>query len=266
MKSAFAFLFGIAMAGAWCTARAAAEERSVLTYHANPKRDGNFIVPTLTWERARALRLDNGFHARVSGQVYAQPLYWRQTGSNSGMLLVATEDNNVHALDARTGNEVWARSLGKPVLLSSLHCGNIEPLGVTGTPVIDESSESVFLDAVVDDSSGPRHLVYGMSIRDGSLLPGWPVDVADALRANGQAFDPKDQSERGALAIVGGTLYAPFGGYFGDCGQYHGWVVGISLHDPRTVASWATRARGGGIFVAPQRADRSSLRRPKTCT
>jgi hypothetical protein len=41
----------------------------------------------------------------------------------------------------------------------------------------------------------------------------------------------------------------PFGGHFGDCGQYHGRIVGISLQDPRSVVSWATRARGGGIWA-----------------
>jgi hypothetical protein len=39
-------------------------------------------------------------------------------------------------------------------------------------------------------------------------------------------------------------LYVPFGGHFGDCGDYHGWVVGVSL-----VISWFTRARGGGIWA-----------------
>jgi hypothetical protein len=51
------------------------------------------------------------------------------------------------------------------------------------------------------------------------------------------------------LAILAGNLYVPFGGHFGDCGQYRGFVVGISLSDPRTIKSWATRARGGGIWA-----------------
>jgi outer membrane protein assembly factor BamB len=147
--------------------------------------------------------------------------------ATSGMLLVATEDNIVHALDARTGKKIWSRSLGKSVPLSLLHCGNIDPIGITGTPVIDESTASIFLDAMVDGSSGPRHLVFGISLRDGSFLPGWPVDVATALAANGQTFNPVDQGQRGALAIVGGVLFVPFGGHFGDCGDYHGWIIGI---------------------------------------
>ena len=225
------------------------EPQSVLSYHGHPDRSGNFVVPALTWDRARSLRFDEGFRSHVSGHVYAQPLYWRAPGSRSAMLLLATEDNVVHAIDAGTGNEIWKRSLGKPVARSSLPCGNIDPLGVTGTPVIDESTEAIYLDAAVDGPSGPRHLVFALSLKDGSLLPGWPVDVGDALEGEHQNFMPRDQNQRGALAILGGTLYVPFGGHFGDCGQYHGFVVGISLSEPRTVRSWATRGRGGGIWA-----------------
>jgi hypothetical protein len=164
MKTAFAFLFVVAIAGTFWPSRGASEEHLVLAYHAHPDRSGNFIVPALTWERSRALRLDVAFHAQVSGHVYAQPLYWREAGSNSGMLLVATEDNIVYALHAGTGKEIWSRSLGKSVPLSLLRCGNIDPIGITGTPVIDKSTTSVFLDAMVDGSSGPRHLVFGISL------------------------------------------------------------------------------------------------------
>src|SRR5262249_11914878 len=73
---------------------------NVLTYHGSPDRKGKFVAPGLTWQRAKSLHVDEKFHARVAGNVYAQPLHWRAPGSSSGMLLVATEENNVHALDA----------------------------------------------------------------------------------------------------------------------------------------------------------------------
>jgi outer membrane protein assembly factor BamB len=88
----------------------------------------------------------------------------------------ATEDNVVHAIDAMSGQELWQRSLGNPVPRSSLPCGNISPLGVTGTPVIDASRQAVFLDAAVEGPSGPRHVVFALSLKDGTPLSGWPIE------------------------------------------------------------------------------------------
>ncbi len=222
---------------------------NVLTYHGSPDRKGNFVVPGLTWQRAKSLHVDEKFNARVVGNVYAQPLHWRAPGSSSGMLLVATEENNVHALDAATGNAIWTRSLGRPVARSALRCGNISPLGITGTPVIDDASAEIYLDANIADSSGPRHRLFALSLKDGSVMPGWPIDVTDALRSVQQSFNSRDQNQRGALTVLGGMLYVPFGGHFGDCRDYHGWVVGVSLQEPRRVVAWSTRARGGGIWA-----------------
>jgi outer membrane protein assembly factor BamB len=195
------------------------------------------------------MHLDQSFHARFSGHVYAQPLYWRPAGSGAGMLLVATEDNTIHALDAKSGQEIWRRGVGTPVPRSSLGCGNINPLGITGTPAIDPSAGLIFLDAAVNEFSGPRHRLFALSLKDGTPARGWPIDVTDALRTEGQFFNARDQNERGALAILDGTVYVPFGGHFGDCGNYHGWVMGVSIADPRNVKSWSTRARGGGIWA-----------------
>ena len=126
---------------------ATAHGQSVLTYHGSADRSGNFVVPELTWERARNIHLDPSFHPRIAGHLYAQPLYWRPRGATTGQLLVATEDDNVYAIDAGSGREIWVRSLGRPVPLSTLPCGNIDPLGITGTPVIDEATQAIMASA-----------------------------------------------------------------------------------------------------------------------
>jgi hypothetical protein len=227
----------------------ACHAQSVLTYHGNPERSGNFIVPSLSWERARSLHLDPSFQPRFSGHLYAQPLYWRSPGSSSGMLIVATEDDTVEAIDERSGNRIWTRSVGRPASLSTQPCGNIDPLGITGTPVIDETTQAIYFDAVVAEASGPHHSVFALALKDGSPLPGWPVDVAAALTTHGQRFNSRNQNQRGALAILDGRIYVPYGGHFGDCGDYRGWVVGIRLQDPHDIVIWSTQARGGGIWA-----------------
>ena len=235
-------LLSIAISGA-------AHGQSVLTYHGSADRSGNFIVPTLTWERARNTHLEQSFHPTISGHLYAQPLYWRGPRPAAGQLVVATEDDNVYAIDAGSGDEIWVRSLGRPAPLSTLPCGNIDPLGITGTPVIDEATEAIYVDAMVADAAGPHHRVFALSLKDGSPLPGWPVDVAETLAAHGQRFEPRYQNQRGALSILAGRVYVPYGGHYGDCGDYRGWVVGIGLRDPRDIVSWSTRGQGGGIWA-----------------
>lgn len=133
--------------------------------------------------------------------------------------------------------------------LSTQPCGNIDPLGITGTPVIDAPSQTLYLDAMVAEPAGARHLIFALSLQNGATLPGWPVDVMTALAARGEHFDAPDQNQRGALTIVAGRVYVPYGGHFGDCGDYHGWVVGIGVNNPRDIVSWHTRARGGGIWA-----------------
>src|SRR5205823_4814106 len=133
--------------------------------------------------------------------------YWKPPGAASGRLIVASENNTVAAMDATNGNTVWTRSLSAPAPLSGLPCGNIDPLGITGTPVIDEASGGLYLNAVVRDANGIHHRIYALSLDDGAVMPGWPIDVAEALRGLGQSFDPRTQNQRGALAIINGTLY-----------------------------------------------------------
>ena len=97
--------------------------------------------------------------------------------------------------------------------------------------------------------AAPRHRIFALSLKDGAPLPGWPIDVADVLRTKSESFDSRVQNQRGALTILNGILYIPYGGFYGDCGDYHGWVVGVPLGDPQRVAAWRTRGRGGGIWA-----------------
>jgi outer membrane protein assembly factor BamB len=51
------------------------------------------------------------------------------------------------------------------------------------------------------------------------------------------------------LALLGGKMFVPFGGHIGDCGVYHGWIVGVSTSDPTQVSAWASRAVAGGVWA-----------------
>ena len=218
-------------------------------YHGAPDRAGNYIVPSLNWQSVRAIHRVQDFDGHVEGHIYAQPLYWRAPGAGPSLVIVATENDLVYGLDAETGHAVWRTALGQPARRSALPCGNIDPLGITGTPVIDAARGAVFLDAMVDDRGKPRHLLYGLRLSDGGVLSGFPIDVSAGLTARGIRFDAAAQNQRGALALLNGRIYVPFGGHFGDCSDYHGVVVAINVDPPQLMGAWLTRAAKGGIWA-----------------
>ena len=142
------------------------------------------------------------------------------------------------------------RPLGDNVHLSSLQCGNIDPLGVTGTPVIDAASRTMFVDAMTTPDGGKtkKHLIFALSLDDGTTRAGWPVDVSATAKAGTLSFDSSVQNQRAALLLLNGILYVPYGGNYGDCGGYHGWVVGVPINNPTAVKGYATQAPAGGIW------------------
>lgn len=213
--------------------------RSVTQYHNSLTRDGHYIDATFTRAAAAGLKLDPSFSVMVNGAVYAQPLFFDGGGEGKDLVIVATEQNQVSAFKT-DGSMAWQKVLDQPS--NSMPCGNIRPLGITGTPVIDEASRTVYLDAM----TGPaKHMIYALSLDDGSVKSGWPVDVASKV----QGFESNVQNQRGGLTLLNGTVYVPYGGHFGDCGNYRGWVVGVKADDPNTVISWRTRSKAAGVWA-----------------
>jgi hypothetical protein len=70
------------------------------------------------------------------------------------------------------------------------------------------------------------------------------------MNAKVTGFTSRTQNERGALQFLNGTLYVPYGGLYGDCGTYYGWVVGIPTSNPQSPTSWHTTGAKGGIWAS----------------
>jgi hypothetical protein len=80
----------------------------------------------------------------VPEQIFSQPLVY--TGSDGiQYVYIATTQNNVYKMNAKTGVIVASRNLHRPFLVSDLDgCTDINPLvGVTATGVIDPATVSV---------------------------------------------------------------------------------------------------------------------------
>ena len=210
----------------------------------NLSRDGLYIDAAFTPANAANLTRDLNFDGTVVGNVHAQPLYV-EAGPQGPMIIAVTASNNAYALDATDGSIIWQTNVGPPV--TSGLCGfPINPFGIIGTPVVDLASRSLFFNAMID---GPtkKHFVFSLNVDTGAINPGWPVDLDATVNYNGMPFTSNVENERGALALVDGIVYVPFSGHLGDCGLFHGWVVGIQVNNP-SVKAWATGWIGGGIW------------------
>ncbi|OLD92653.1 MAG: hypothetical protein AUG84_00735 [Chloroflexi bacterium 13_1_20CM_4_66_7] len=179
--------------------------------------------------------------ASVDAAIYASPLI------AGGHVIVATENNTVYSLDLFTGSKVWERHLGQPVDAATLPCGNISPItGITGTPAVDPASGRAYVVAFL---KGYHHVLSALSLTDGSVVWQQTIDPVGST--------PSAQQLRGALAIGSGMVYVPFGGLFGDCGNYRGYVVGVPLGGGVAHAFVVPAARGASIW-APQGASVAS--------
>src|SRR5579875_4082548 len=126
-------------------------------------------------------------------------------------VFVATENDSVYALNVTDGGVLWRTHLGSPMPGSLLPCGDINPSGITGTPVIDTSSSRIYVVAFLQPGV---HRLYSLDALTGKVL--WNV-TADPPGSN-----PIVEQQRGALALFDGMVYVPYGGLDGDCGDYHG--------------------------------------------
>ena len=171
----------------------------------------------------------------LDGPVYASPIVV------GGVTIVATEQDSVFGLD-RSGRQLWRVSLGSPAPKSQLPCGDIDPLGITGTPVYDPSTRLVYL--VAEHGGPPRHELVALRPTDGSVSWRASLDLP--------GVDAAAMQERGALTITGGSVWVPFGGLFGDCGDYKGRLLGLpvsGVHHP--TAFTVPTGREGGIWAPP---------------
>jgi outer membrane protein assembly factor BamB len=200
------------------------------TYHGDGARSGFTATPAHVAGLTvlRAIRLD--------GAVYAQPVL--APGPGGPAVIAVTENDTVYAL--RGGRTLWTRSLGSPVPRSVLPCGNIDPLGITGTPVVDSAAGLVYVAAELGDPI--RHELVALDTRTGAVRWRRGIDPPGS--------QPRFEQQRAALALTGGRVWVALGGLAGDCGPYHGKVVGVGVDGVHDLAlHQVPSAREAGIWA-----------------
>lgn len=175
-------------------------------YHQNPLRTGQ------SSDTPAPISLALAWRSALDGAVYGEPIVV------GGEIVVATENDSVYGLEPGTGAVIWRTHLGTPVPRADLPCGDIFPLGITGTPAYDPATDSIF---VVAEELIPsvEHVLYALNPVTGAVRWSRRVDIlipseyANAVQ------------QRPALAVANGYVYIGFGGLDGDCSQYRGAVV-----------------------------------------
>ena len=150
----------------------------------------------------------------LDGQIYGEPLV------SAGRVYVATQNDTVYALSAATGVVAWSAHLGSPVPSTDLPCGNISPtVGITGTPVIDQSRGEIFVVADELVNGKPAHMFTGLATASGKVEMTQGVDPAGA--------DTAALLQRTGLTLDEGQVVFAMGGNYGDCAAYRGQVIAV---------------------------------------
>ncbi|HET7071764.1 MAG TPA: PQQ-binding-like beta-propeller repeat protein [Nocardioides sp.] len=211
------------------TPRATARFTPWTTYHRTTSRSGHTRAGI-------GGPLRHAWTKSLGDAVYGEPLVVGST------LIVATEGDRVFGLNARAGHVRWQKSLGTPQPQSGLPCGDIDPLGVTGTPAYDATTGSVF---AVAETVGGHHTLWALNAKTGHKRWHRSLDVLPDRNR-------KAEQERSAVLVEHGRVVVSFGGLAGDCDNYVGYVTSTSVKGSgRTFHYAVPTAREAGMWATP---------------
>ncbi|TID00360.1 putative fungistatic metabolite [Colletotrichum higginsianum] len=198
-----------------------------------------------------------GRYGNVPEQIFSQPLVYTPDGDDTQYVYVATTQNNVYKLNAKTGDIVASRNLHLPFLTADLDgCYDIQPhVGITATGVIDPSTNTVYYTAktyadqtqpnVAQGRPAGRYYLHALDVNDLSDRPNFPVDLEGTVARNNpiRSFNGGIHHQRPGLLHVGNYVYA---GFASHCVQYNftGWVIGWDKTTGNIVERFATQGDG----------------------
>jgi hypothetical protein len=250
----------------------------VATYHNNLARDGtNLQEYALTTSTVNTATFGKLFSCPVDGAAYTQPLWVPSMnigGQVRNALFVATQHDSAYAFDADANpcSQLWHANLldaahggtaGEiPVPTADVGSGaqDIQPeIGVTGTPVIDQTSGTLY---VVSKSEGPagtfHQRLHALDLATGNEKFAGPIDITASVPGTGDGsvggvltFDLRNENQRGALTLVNGTVYIVWASHE-DHDPYHGWLIGYNATTLAQVAVFNADPNGSrvGIWMA----------------
>ncbi|MGZ4993177.1 MAG: beta strand repeat-containing protein [Methylobacter sp.] len=209
-----------------------------LTYGHDPQRSGNaagesVINPTSV--KNLALK----WSASLDNKVTAQPLFVSAVsvgGQTRDIVVAATANNSVYALDANTGSQLWQKHFGTPSGQGDVPGG----FGISGTPVIDKTAGRIY--TVTDDGN-----LRALRLADGQESYSPYLVIQDNQGTN---------SVWGGLNLVGKNLYIATSSNGPDTQPWWGRIIQVDVSGAtpviantfKVVPSIAAPNGGGGIW------------------
>lgn len=205
------------------------------------------------------------FSCPVDGYAYAQPLYVANLpipgNGTHNVVFVATEMDSVFAFDADANPcvQLWHASLilpgwqAVPTPNLDITSTDIVPfVGITGTPVIDISSSTLYVVAKTNTTGvNPSYsqALYGLNLATGQMKIQPNGTVIEAVGASSPPFSLLLENQRAALLLENGVVYIAFGSHGGQ-GNYHGWLLGYDSTTLQPSLSFNVTPSGsqGGIW------------------
>jgi hypothetical protein len=249
----------------------AAAQTSVTTWHNDIGRTGQNLTETLlTPSNVNATQFGLLFSQPVDGQVYAQPLYMPNltiNGATHNVVFVATEHDSVYAFDANSNGgtsaaPLWHASFltaaygaasGATSLPASLVSLDVQPeYGVTGTPVIDPSTNTMYVVGNTLEGGNSVQRLHALDITTGLEKFGGPVVLQATVTGSGSgssggtlAFSPLWEFQRPGLLLLNGIVYIGFSAH-GDNGPWHGWVLAYKASNLQLTSAYCISPNGLG--------------------
>jgi hypothetical protein len=260
----------------------------VFTHHDDLARDGvnsqeYALTPnnvnTTSFGKLFSCATATAAQAQVSeGAVFAQTLWVPGLSIGGGVhnvIFAATQHDTVFAFDADANPCVtyWSVNLldalhggtsgETPVYWDDVGCqcgvGDIYPeVGVTGTPVIDPTTNTIYLVSTSQNSSlGTFYQrLHALDLLSGNEKFSAPVSIAASVPGSGDGgatveFNPQMENQRLGLALAGGTVYIGWSAHE-DASPWHGWLIGYSAANVQqqvAVFNTTPNAQAGGIWA-----------------
>jgi hypothetical protein len=256
--------------------------QGVYTYHNDLARDGaNTQEYALTTSNVNSSTFGKLFSCAVDGAIYAQPLWVANltiSGAKHNVVFVATEHDSLYAFDADVSpclplwhanliDSAYGATSGEVTVPSGpvgykvgTGAGNITPeVGVTGTPVIDPSTGTLYVASKSMNSTATSFYqrLHAIDIATGNEKFGGPANITSGITFPGIAdggtsdsFNAQQENQRCGIALVNGVVYVTWASHE-DKGPFYGWVTGFNASTlaVTSVLNVTPDAQYGGIWM-----------------